>query len=285
MKRPGALLVLLCCVVSGCTWMRPVTSSVTRDCAETPTGAGYEAVRSVGPSATDPLASVCHLTVRRWKGGVYTTTAVGTGFLIGDDVIVTAAHNVHSLAFNWIDGGVARCGRHWDAVGRDTSVWDAPVRFTRADVDTGGGSPVWFPGSAGDYAVVRLAEPAPYRSPFRLLSPDDAPVAEGERIYVAGHPGNWDPDEGGARVSLCTDRMHRASGAVAEVLGPLFSYAVETRTGNSGGPVWVDRGDGPVVVGVHIERDTFLVDGATFYGGRARRVDARLREDVVRWRH
>lgn len=233
-------------------------------CPDAPPPTPYEEVPTVGRTGPHPFESVCRLHVERDKF-VWRPTNFSTAFLIDDDVLVTAAHNVHSQGF-WRFSSRVRHGSITAGHAADGPAWSAAGRFGPSDVRVASGYQFWPKRYDRDYALILLPSPAPYRSSFRLLRPDDRSVERCEPVFIAGHPG--DP--------LDSKRMHTARGRVTHVGPHLITYDIDTQRGNSGGPVWVERDDGEyVVAGIHVSETT---------GGRARRIDQEVRDDIQCWR-
>lgn len=231
-------------------------------CPDAPTPTPYEAVPSVHLEGSEPLESVCRLYVARTKN-FRGTSNVSTAFLIENNCLVTAGHNVHSqvvLGF----GSRVRYGTITAGHTADGNAWEAGARFTQQDISVAKDYRFWPKRYDRDYAVIRLGTPAPRRSSFRLLRPDDDPLTMCESVFIAGHPGKpWD-----------TNQMHTAQGYLTDLPGAgeaFVSYSIDTHTGNSGGPVWVERKGERIVIGVHI------------FEGTARYIDQEVRDDIERW--
>lgn len=211
---------------------------------------------AVSPATGSPFRWVGLLELRfpRWEG-------TGTGVLIDDWHVLTAAHNVFdkddevfatSVAFS--PGCTRKIGgqvdRPFGALGvARLQVPDLYRRTGGPRPPEGGVPPDQVTKYLYDFAVLRLSRPAPDAlgpSPFALgpLPPAGGfPVAGGR---VLGYSGDLDPtgmtqyDRHGA-VALSQDE-------------DLVSYTMSTSSGDSGAPVFYQPADRPyqVILGVHV---------------------------------
>jgi V8-like Glu-specific endopeptidase len=184
--------------------------------------------------AIPPLDGVCHLFVTRRKGLVLTTYNNSSGAILDGRHVLTAAHNVHSTRLSEVRSIEV-------SVGRTRVDGAATVRV----VDQRVASQYGWRKFAHDYAVLRLAAPVAVPEPFGLPSASLEPAVS--QVRIAGYPGASGGERDGKHMFAATGPGRRAPD------GPFLDYDIDTETGNSGGPVWIEQdGTHPVIVGVHV---------------------------------
>lgn len=192
---------------------------------------GEDERQRVPDASADPWRRICQLDLNGPKG-----MFKGTGWLAGPGTVITAGHCVHYPPFfdGWADSIDVAAGRTADSLpfGR--------VRATHFSTVT-----VWTEGQDADFdfAAIHLDEPLGERTGLFPLAglPDDQLV--GRLVNVSGYP----TDKEGAQV-----QYFHANRIMAATTRRLF-YDVDTVSGQSGAPIWVqDAPDGPpLCVGIH----------------------------------
>jgi hypothetical protein len=201
--------------------------------------------------------AVVHLTASYADG----TTAAGTGFLIGRDLLLSNHHVLFST-----DGQPAPA--LWvEARFRYERGVKETVRACRADTIKGD--------AVYDWAVIRLREPAPDEIPVVRMEPPTLPITVGHPTFIVQHPGGREK-----MIGLYRNEVRFADDDVVQ-------YLTDTESGSSGSPVfnerwelialhhcWIHTNDGPAP---HTKDDGF--PGAIRNQGvRIDRVIAGLRE-------
>lgn len=256
--RGGRILSLaILAAISGCA---PAQSAPAPAPERAAAGPVARPITPVADPRARPYRSVCHLHVYRPLTSPHSTAA-----LITRTRMVTAAHNVYSPFYNRVRAGDVRCGQSGDVV-----AWAPVERFGWKDQKTA--DRYFWRRYRWDYAGVRLPVPAPYPADFRLLRPDEAAPTLGEIVHVAGFP--WTDD-----VSQGT--MYETRGEVVESTRDIIYYDAHTRGGMSGAPVWVQRGDEYIIVGIHVA-GTDSTDMAPARA-TARRINAEAFSAINRW--
>lgn len=186
---------------------------------------------AVAETDRDPWRRICQLDLRGPAG-----TFKGTGWFAGPATVVTAGHCLHYRPFfgGWAQEIVVAPGRHMDSRPFGTA---ASGRFSVL-------SP-WFQTEAADYDIGCIHLDLPLGAAtghFAVVVADDAAL-EGAWVNVAGYPTDRDM----ARVAY-----HHANRIMALTPRRMF-YEIDTASGQSGGPVWMqaDPEAAPVCVGVH----------------------------------
>lgn len=191
---------------------------------------------------TGSLTNVCHLRVRRVRFFLFPSEFNSTAVLFEKQYLITAAHNVHSTTFSRITKIGAACGR-----ANSSSAHHTRIDNSQISVAAGYKWRDW----QHDYAVLKLPYEIASLRPMILR-----PLTERDlrsRAVVAGFPGTDDPS---APERIDGEHLFSAQ-PVPQIEAHSFfvRYDVKTYTGNSGGPVWLELDEGPVLLGIHISGD------------------------------
>lgn len=189
--------------------------------------------------ATGALQNVCHLSTARRKWLFFRSDYNSSGVIYRGRYVITAAHNVYSPAYAPLTGLRVACGL---PAPKSSEHIEVPLSAVRV---ASGYS--WTPRRWDrDFAVVRL--PSAFSSENALkLSP--LPNQNSELLHLAGFPASNDEAD-----RLNGERMFYGTGQ-GRVEGAFLRYNIETHTGSSGGPVWANLGETPVLAGIHIGGD------------------------------
>jgi monoamine oxidase/V8-like Glu-specific endopeptidase len=220
---------------------------------------GRDARRGVSDSFAIPFRFVCHLEINYQK----TRTTMGaTGVLVGPRHVLTAAHNLHTengLTVRKIAVSPARNGAansigaiaaarwavhpNWDKSKRTNRNFDYALVTLDSDVGTDtfqetGYKPLGYwgdPSNGGGTVLVALA-PA---------------NVDGRTAYLAGYPGKAGNNEkmlqGSGRA------FGYQPGRPINAADLLLQHDIDTSSGQSGAPVWIQEGNGGFcLVGLHV---------------------------------
>lgn len=192
---------------------------------------GDDERQRVPDAAGDPWRRICQLDLVGPNG-----TFKGTGWLAGPGTVITAGHCVHYAAFfgGWADRILVSAGRTGN---------DCPFgTVTAAYFST---LNLWIDGQAADHdiAAIHLDEPLGERTGiFPMLECADGDLV-GRLVNISGYPTDKE---------LAKTQYHHANRIMAVTPRRLY-YDIDTVSGQSGAPVWVqDTPDAPpVCVGIH----------------------------------
>jgi V8-like Glu-specific endopeptidase len=188
----------------------------------------------VKDTARVPWRAVCHLHVIRESG----FEEIGTGWLAGPDLVVTAGHNAlrHERAGR---ASAIRITPGHDGTARPPFSALEPVSMYLPQRWEENGDPAF------DYAFLRLASGSigGQFGYFGFTSGTDA-FFEGVLANVPGYPG--DKPYG----SLWFD-----AGRLFQVGPTLLAYHIDTEAGCSGAPLFYKHGDQRLVIGMHTQGD------------------------------
>jgi V8-like Glu-specific endopeptidase len=214
------------------------------------------------PAPSGVFLNVCQLTVtRRNMKTLFLGRPVfdSSAFLYRDRYLVTAAHNVHSDFFSRLLAADVFCGA------ADVRTTRANGSFRRPDVHVLDGYTFRRPYPARyerDVAVVRLQQPICLTRPARL---GEADPAGDDPIHLAGYPSRR-----GDRDGMNGKRLYYREGRLSRAAEPyLVRHDVAAIGGNSGSPIWIQRGNEQIVVGIHVGS-----------GGSARRFNAAMLGEI-----
>lgn len=192
---------------------------------------GEDQRQRVPDASLDPWRRICQLDLAG-PLGIYK----GTGWLAGPATVITAGHCVHYAPFfgGWADRITVCAGRTGEA-----------RPFGKLESEHFSTLTVWVEGQDADHdmAAIHLSEPLGLRTgAFPMLAMEDADLV-GRLVNISGYP----TDKELAKV-----QYHHANRIMAVTARRLF-YDIDTVSGQSGAPVWVqeDAGAAPVCVGIH----------------------------------
>jgi glutamyl endopeptidase len=211
----------------------------------------------INDTTAAPFRYICHIRFQTNDGNWW----VGTGFFVGPKTILTAGHNI------WDDGTNAKVpvskifitpARNGDSKPfgefNPVNVVTSYAGFSASDFSTQRDYAIIHLGTAvgnttGYFGTAKWAKDSIGSS---ILATGKLPLPVGQmKLNVCGYPG----DKGGKmQYSSYNQAFEFQDG------GNVLTYMVDTKGGQSGGPVWVKRDasmGGRVIVGVHIARGPF----------------------------
>jgi len=217
-----------------------------------------------------PLESVCRLaTVRHGPGKLLgkEKKSFGSAALIENRFLLTAAHNVFDYPFSKLMSVSVTCG--------DVEIETAKVVATlnREQIKQQVHVPRYefrWPNTRKkfefDYAFIDLGKTLSQSSSF-VLSPKSSGKSS-NIVNISGYPG------GGISGERKRDGQQLYKGTSSQIHTNLnlITYNIETKTGNSGGPIWVGERAPYQIIAVHVND----------FGGR--RVEKTLLKDWNDWR-
>lgn len=207
------------------------------------------------------LGGVCSLNFKAGSGffGKYSRSS---GCLIDGRYVLTTAHSLVELNLAKVTGVEVVVGQA-DVSRRDGNLvgdggWEISSEYLARQGLLKG---TYESSSDGlircDYCLVDLGKRLGGGNSFRFLERAGRSVVVGDRVKVAGYPGD------AKRLPGATGKhLYEAEGRITEVKGNLFGYQVETAKGMSGGPVWVEKGGQRFLVGIHVGSDLAGIGGA-----------------------
>lgn len=184
-----------------------------------------------------PQSAVCQLQIEMINGS-RRTSGLGTGFYIGRNVLLTAAHNIVHPRFGTLRRGVATPGRNGNREPYGS------FRFSRRQAAV---HPRYRPGGDGsfDLAVIAASSPAPRGQSFSVGALRDDELRRATPVAVGGYAADL-----GAGVD--PKRQNVDYDIIRSFTSETMHYSLHTTKGTSGSPVWLFH---PVhrVVGVHVK--------------------------------
>ncbi len=199
----------------------------------------------------EPFNKICYLYIHRDRMLQKDSWFQSTGFFINDSIILTAAHNVHSPVYNKVDMIRIYPAKYYNKLPYDSINIDLRGR-TNLVIETPPGYSFikrkhtkikW------DFGIIRLrdipAQKMEKLSNEQVFNFDKGFVLSmGDTLHVAGFPAD---DDFGYRGEFMTYQTDTCRGIVTKKL----KHKLDTYTGNSGSPVWVNQDNKRIIVGVH----------------------------------
>ena len=162
----------------------------------------------------------------------------GTGFIVGDHEIATAAHNVYDLVNkSWRNERIIKLPDEY-------GIADASTTLTPVSVHIPNEYKQFSYNDSGrftyDYALITVKEDLSQYSHFGLGIPYHYTSATFKEynIYVTGYPTDL-KDDNSKEVPVSSKRLYTGRGKITGFSNNMPSYNTDTSGGDSGAPVYV----------------------------------------------
>ncbi len=189
----------------------------------------------ISNAAEVPWRALCHLRIVRPGGGV----AIGTGWVAGPNVIVTAGHNY----FHHHQGGFASSILITAGADGSQTPFFPPVRASRGYVHRN-----WQQNAdpAFDYAFLYLDDDRLGRrtGSFSFADADDR-FLNGVLVNIGGYP-----------FDKPYETLWYSAGRIFRLSSTRVAHRIDTTGGYSGAPLIYKRGDERIVLGMHTQGDS-----------------------------
>lgn len=216
-----------------------------------------------------PWRAICSLQIQGPRG-----SGMGTGWFIAPNLVVTAGHNIYNerLLGGWAETITVypgRDGRYFpypqDAT-FDKQIISRQFRLPRPWVDSRGRNPDF------DYGGIVLEQDIGTETGWFSVSAETNDNIAGSIAHISGYPG--DRKGGGGQYQL----FHKEKVETSSITPTRFFYSVDTYSGQSGSPVWLETSSGRVVIGIH----TYGISGG-FTLNSATRINREVLKDLRSW--
>lgn len=161
----------------------------------------------------------------------------GTGFMIKDNVVLTAAHNIYDQQEEKPADEIYVIGEPKDkAHVRSCNRFRVSVNYVAKVSDDG----------HYDWGLIKLNEPMDDLGVINIKKASEAESTALGNVLIAGYPGTVQ----GAK----TTDMWEAGGATSGYVSAkeILNYKISTSKGNSGSPVMISDGTAKTAIGIHV---------------------------------
>ncbi len=206
-----------------------------------------------------PFPSIARLETKRATFG-YGKHFHGTGSVINKRFILTAAHNIYHKKF------LSSFKHAYIALGYNNGqairTLEKRYRLNSTRVAHGFDYKIF----SRDFGIIDLGiELSSPHISFRLPEENEVKelVMEGVNLQFAGYPGEH---HGGKTLkgASCNSLEYKYDGV-------FLTYQIDTATGNSGGPVWFEKDDEYIIVGVHVKESAAVA------------INTKILKDIKSW--
>lgn len=206
---------------------------------------------TIGQTTVEPYSKICYMRICRKQTFKKDKWFKSTGFFIRPDVILTAAHNIHSPKMSRVSHIKIFPGRYYESYPFDS---------------------IEIKGEANCFNAIRTPEPYSFgkrkkkRKPYDfgiIVVPENVLASNakidstvvftlslteklhaGDTIQVAGYPAEKKANYNGELMIYQKDTCR-------QVYRKTFSHLLETYRGNSGSPIWKTSNGIRYVAGIH----------------------------------
>ncbi len=192
---------------------------------------GTDTRTEVVDTTTAPYKSIV-LLIMKYGNDLYR----GTGFLIKDNVVLTAAHNVYDF-----DLGKPADEVYIIGVPKDAAHVRTHTRLKVSVEYVSGGSQ----GGRYDWGLIKMNNSMTDLGTINVRKADDIATPIVGDVLIAGYPG--------IAQGIPTGDMWEADGSVEYYsANKVMAYTISTSGGNSGSPVMMYYGGGRTAIGIHV---------------------------------
>ncbi|MGC4041919.1 MAG: trypsin-like serine protease [Flavobacterium sp.] len=205
-------------------------------------------LQTISTATVNPYNNICYLHIYRNRFPKPDDWFKSTGFFIAPNIILTAAHNIHSVWGSKVSKIEISPGKYYSNFPYQTVTIDGKAECkkrirTNANYSFTSGSRIKY-----DFGIIILTKEElrqlnlPNTDSFSL--DPTYQLKKNDILNVAGYPA--DPDAG-----YNGDFMTFQQDLCGEIDEKKFGHNLDTFTGNSGSPIWVENGTKRIIVGVH----------------------------------
>lgn len=205
-------------------------------------------------TSQQPFNKICHLRVHRKRALKKNKWYDSTGFFIARNVILTAAHNIHSQRFTKVDSIEINIGQYEDeqlypAIKLKGLYMCSKSIFTPREYKL---SQKWTKRILNDYGVIIIPDKYipkdfEWQNEFQLNKNDQSDGL----MQISGYPANREKGYNGKKM------YHQQKDIVIKNAN-VYKHSFDTEGGNSGSPVWDNTN---TVAGIHtFKRSGTLLD-------------------------
>ena len=161
----------------------------------------------------------------------------GTGFLIKDDVVLTAGHNLYEQQTKQYADKVYIIAKTKDKlIIRTHTGFKLSTTYTTENTNDG----------SADWGLVKIKEPFSDCDILPLQKASDTSAKQFANVTIAGYPAKTQKGD--------TESLWEASGDITEYLSQTetLKHQISTSVGNSGSPVLIHKDENVFAVGIHV---------------------------------
>lgn len=209
-----------------------------------------------------PYRSICLLF--GVEKGNNRATIVGTGWLAGPDLVVTAAHNIYNIVHGGYVERVFMWFGHQESDLQNGAVdWALSYEFSA--------HPKYTPGQDPDFdiAAIHLDRRIGDQLGFYKCEPNTGTALQGETVRLVGYPTDLDPEK---------NAMFEATDKVLRDTQSRILHRVDSGQGQSGAPLWIEGKGKPTVIGIHTKNKDVSAQS-----GEEANVALRLTPALINW--
>lgn len=216
-----------------------------------------------------PYNNICFLHISRDRLFGNDDWFLSTGFIIAPNIILTAAHNIYSPRLSRVNHITIIPGKYYDItpfgsinISGESNCNQSIKTHPKYSFSQKKNKRIKY-----DFGVIVLPDSLKIESdviPLCFVLDSTYSLNVGDTLNVSGYPAD---KEYGFAGDFLTSQYDICRG----VHGKSFSHQLDTYTGNSGSPIWVNQNGKKIIVGVHT------------FGGSATNLDSDNIALLLKW--
>ncbi|KAI1114166.1 extracellular metalloprotease [Nemania sp. NC0429] len=177
--------------------------------------------------------------------------AMATGWLVSQDVVVTAGHCSYDYSRGLgrlvkVKAFIGYSGRESVSNGKVKARWGSAIATTDGWINTVGGK------ETGDVSFIKLSKAFDASEVSKVYTWTETPISrDAAELGVVGYPGDIINDKG-ERGAVMHEMFKKTDFNLDKSQFHMLQYMIDTFGGNSGSPVFIKDADKLNAVGVHV---------------------------------